>query len=146
MNRYSLFIAALTLSLAACGDRESVESPGAATSAPEPVAETQAPPAADPKDLFGDYFKEQAIGYGWELSLEGFGFALSFGILTGTYSTIFIASPVLLWVERRWPSEDVKVVKGAGMVSLDWLLGKKLPTKPSRSTAKTPMPSTPTFH
>jgi alanyl-tRNA synthetase len=23
----------------------------------------------------GDYFKEQAIGYGWELSLEGFGFA-----------------------------------------------------------------------
>jgi hypothetical protein len=26
-----------------------------------------------------------------------------FGIVTGTFSSIYIAAPVLLWVERKWP-------------------------------------------
>ncbi|MEO0480754.1 MAG: protein translocase subunit SecD [Planctomycetota bacterium] len=34
-------------------------------------------------------------------SLEGFSFALMIGLLSGTYSTIFIASPVMLWLWRR---------------------------------------------
>jgi len=33
--------------------------------------------------------------------LEGFSFAMLIGVLVGTYSSIFVASPVLLWLERR---------------------------------------------
>ncbi len=33
--------------------------------------------------------------------IEGFTFALMVGVVTGTYSTIYIAGPVLLWLENR---------------------------------------------
>lgn len=47
--------------------------------------------------------------------IRPFAWVMTFGIVVGTFSSIFIASPVLLWVERRWPSEDVKVAKTTGM-------------------------------
>jgi preprotein translocase subunit SecF len=34
-----------------------------------------------------------------------------FGVVVGTYSSIFIASPVLLAIERRWPGAQVRGVK-----------------------------------
>ncbi len=34
-------------------------------------------------------------------ALEGLAFALMIGVLTGTYSTIFIASPVVVWLRNR---------------------------------------------
>jgi preprotein translocase subunit SecF len=49
--------------------------------------------------------------------IRPFAWVMTFGIVTGTFSSIFIASPVLLWVERRWPSEDVKVKRGIGMAA-----------------------------
>jgi preprotein translocase subunit SecF len=36
---------------------------------------------------------------------------MTFGILTGTFSSIFIASPVLRAIEARWPGEDVRGAK-----------------------------------
>jgi SecD/SecF fusion protein len=33
--------------------------------------------------------------------IHGFSFALFVGIVVGTYSSIFIASPVLLWIANR---------------------------------------------
>ncbi len=33
--------------------------------------------------------------------IEGFGFAMVVGVLTGTYSTIYIACPILVWFEDR---------------------------------------------
>ena len=33
--------------------------------------------------------------------LEGFSLALLVGIVSGTYSTIFIASPLVLWLRNR---------------------------------------------
>jgi preprotein translocase SecF subunit len=33
--------------------------------------------------------------------LESFSFAMMVGVISGTYSTIFIANPVLLWFESR---------------------------------------------
>ena len=42
-----------------------------------------------------------AFNFGTGNALEGFGFALSWGILSGTYSTIFIACPLLVWLEER---------------------------------------------
>eukprot|EP00904_Undaria_pinnatifida_P001917 jgi/Undpi1/11726/HiC_scaffold_37.g14021.m1 len=39
-----------------------------------------------------------AVNYNSGSALEGFAFALIVGILSGTYSTIFIASPLLVWM------------------------------------------------
>ena len=35
--------------------------------------------------------------------IRPFALVLIFGILVGTFSSIFVAPPVLLWIERRWP-------------------------------------------
>lgn len=40
--------------------------------------------------------------------IHDFAFALMVGVLIGTYSSIFIASPVILAWERRWPSSGEK--------------------------------------
>jgi preprotein translocase subunit SecF len=40
--------------------------------------------------------------------LRGFAMVMTFGIVAGTFSSIFIASPVLLLVEQKWPGEDVR--------------------------------------
>ncbi len=39
--------------------------------------------------------------YGLESPLEGLSFTLMIGVLVGTYSSIFIASPVLVWAHKR---------------------------------------------
>jgi len=43
--------------------------------------------------------------------IRGFAVVMTFGVLTGTFSSIFIASPILLAIERRWPGEDVRGAK-----------------------------------
>ena len=43
--------------------------------------------------------------------ISGFAWVMTFGVITGTFSSIFIASPLLLAVERRWPGEDVRGAK-----------------------------------
>ena len=40
--------------------------------------------------------------------LRGFALVMTFGIVTGTFSSIFIASPILYLVEQKWPGEDVR--------------------------------------
>jgi preprotein translocase subunit SecF len=35
--------------------------------------------------------------------IRPFAWVLLFGIVVGTFSSVFIAAPVLLWIERRWP-------------------------------------------
>ena len=42
-----------------------------------------------------------AFNFGSRNVLEGFAFALAVGVLVGTYSSMFIACPVLLWLESR---------------------------------------------
>ncbi len=43
--------------------------------------------------------------------ISGFAWVMTFGVITGTMSSIFIASPILLMIERRWPGEDVRGAK-----------------------------------
>jgi preprotein translocase SecF subunit len=43
--------------------------------------------------------------------IRGFALMMTFGIIVGTFSSIYIASPVLLAIEGRWPGEDVKGAK-----------------------------------
>jgi len=38
--------------------------------------------------------------------IRPFAWIMTFGIFTGTFSSIYVASPILLWVERRWPREN----------------------------------------
>jgi preprotein translocase subunit SecF len=40
--------------------------------------------------------------------IRGFAWVMTFGIVVGTFSSIFIASPILLAIERRWPGEDAR--------------------------------------
>ena len=35
--------------------------------------------------------------------IRPFAWVLLFGIIVGTFSSVFIAAPVLLWIEKRWP-------------------------------------------
>jgi preprotein translocase subunit SecF len=46
--------------------------------------------------------------------IRAFAWVMTFGLIVGTFSSIFIASPVLLAIERRWPGEDVRGAKAMG--------------------------------
>jgi preprotein translocase subunit SecF len=46
--------------------------------------------------------------------IRPFALVMSFGVFTGTFSSVFIAAPVLLIIERRWPGVDGRGVKVAG--------------------------------
>jgi preprotein translocase subunit SecF len=43
--------------------------------------------------------------------IRPFAWVMAWGIITGTFSSMYIASPVLLAIEKRWPGEDVAGVK-----------------------------------
>jgi Protein export membrane protein len=34
--------------------------------------------------------------------IKPFALVMSFGIAVGTFSAIFVAAPILLWIDRRW--------------------------------------------
>src|SRR5258705_159587 len=57
---------------------------------------------------------------------------LSFGIFTGTFSSIYIAAPVLLWIEKRWPGEDARGARA---------FGTRAPAKPPDFAPATPTSS-----
>lgn len=43
--------------------------------------------------------------------IRPFALVMAFGIFTGTFSSIYIAAPVLLLIEERWPGADVRGVR-----------------------------------
>ena len=43
--------------------------------------------------------------------IRGFSMVVTWGIVTGTFSSIYIASPILLYIEGRWPGEDARGAK-----------------------------------
>ncbi|MDO8666393.1 MAG: hypothetical protein Q7J79_07245, partial [Gemmatimonadales bacterium] len=43
--------------------------------------------------------------------IRPFAWVMAFGIFTGTFSSIYIASPILLAIEKRWPGEGARGVK-----------------------------------
>jgi preprotein translocase SecF subunit len=46
--------------------------------------------------------------------VRGFALVMLYGVIVGTFSSIFIASPVLLAIERRWPGAQVKALRAPG--------------------------------
>ncbi len=47
--------------------------------------------------------------------IRPFAWVMAFGVFTGTFSSIYIAAPVLLLIERRWPGQDARGVKARVM-------------------------------
>jgi len=47
--------------------------------------------------------------------IRPFAWVMGFGIFTGTFSSIYIASPILLMIERKWPGKDARGVKARVM-------------------------------
>jgi preprotein translocase subunit SecF len=43
--------------------------------------------------------------------IRPFAWVMAFGIFTGTFSSIYIAAPVLMIIEKRWPGRDARGVK-----------------------------------
>ena len=39
--------------------------------------------------------------------IRPFAWVMAFGVITGTFSSIYVAAPVLLWIERKWPRKTV---------------------------------------
>jgi preprotein translocase SecF subunit len=38
--------------------------------------------------------------------IRPFAWVMAFGIFTGTFSSIYVASPILLWIEHRYPRSN----------------------------------------
>jgi SecD/SecF fusion protein len=66
------------------------------------------------------------VNYGAGTSLEGFSFALIVGMVSGTYSTIYIASPVVLWIRNR----EAKGKAGGGVLGKELAKGSE-PLQPT---------------
>jgi preprotein translocase SecF subunit len=47
------------------------------------------------------------VVFGGEV-IRPFALVMTFAIFTGTFSSIYIAAPVLLFIEKRWPGEDAR--------------------------------------
>jgi SecD/SecF fusion protein len=47
--------------------------------------------------------------------IHAFAFTMLVGIITGTYSTIYIASPIVLWLQHRFGGATDRVPSGSGM-------------------------------
>jgi len=43
--------------------------------------------------------------------IRPFALVMFFGVFTGTFSSIYIASPVLMMIEQKWPGADIRGVK-----------------------------------
>jgi preprotein translocase subunit SecF len=44
---------------------------------------------------------------GWRTTIRDFAFALLIGVLVGTYSSIFVASPIVVWLDQRFAKKKV---------------------------------------
>ena len=69
--------------------------------------------------------------------IRPFAWVMSFGIFTGTFSSIYIAAPVLLWIEKRWPGQDARGARSFGVRAP---AGASAPeaTRPAPATSSSP--------
>jgi preprotein translocase subunit SecF len=67
--------------------------------------------------------------------IRPFAWVMSFGIFTGTFSSIYIAAPILLLIEKRWPGQDARGARALGARAP--AAGPAIPAAPK---APTPIP------
>src|SRR5216110_2197267 len=71
--------------------------------------------------------------------IRPFAWVMSFGIFTGTFSSIYIAAPVLLWIEKLWPGEDARGARALGSRAPAPQFAPATPT--SSPSPRTPQPT-----
>ncbi|MEO8634907.1 MAG: protein translocase subunit SecF [Gemmatimonadales bacterium] len=49
--------------------------------------------------------------------IRPFALVMFFGVFTGTFSSIYIAGPVLIWIEQKWPGAEARGVKTGAKVA-----------------------------
>src|SRR5688500_5806081 len=64
--------------------------------------------------------------------IRPFAWILTFGIIIGTFSSIYVASPLLLWTERKWPRR----IGGRDAVGARSLGGAPAPARESRKRSR----------
>jgi preprotein translocase subunit SecF len=70
--------------------------------------------------------------------IRPFAWVMSFGIFTGTFSSIYIAAPILLLIEKRWPGQDARGARALGARG-----PTPVPAPPSPAAPKAPAPTPP---
>ena len=71
--------------------------------------------------------------------IRPFAWVMTFGIFTGTFSSIYIAGPVLLAIERRWPGKDARGVRSRVTVAAGTSVPTPTPPPVPRPPAQTPV-------
>jgi preprotein translocase subunit SecF len=51
--------------------------------------------------------------------IRPFSWIMAFGIFTGTFSSIYVAGAILLWIERKWPRAASTANKGAARAAVE---------------------------
>jgi preprotein translocase subunit SecF len=51
--------------------------------------------------------------------IRPFSWIMAFGVFTGTFSSIYIAGPILLWIEHRWPRKVGTESKGTARAAAE---------------------------
>ena len=75
------------------------------------------------------------VFFGGEV-IRPFALVMTFAIFTGTFSSIYIAAPILLYIEKRWPGEDVRGARAfTGAAPKSTLPPAPAPVSGSRSKA-----------
>jgi preprotein translocase subunit SecF len=69
--------------------------------------------------------------------IRPFAWVLAFGIFVGTFSSIYVASPVLLWIENKWPRADIMARVGRQGVAARPDAPASAPTSRARKPAGT---------
>ena len=70
--------------------------------------------------------------------IRPFAWVMSFGIFTGTFSSIYIAAPILLLIEKRWPGEDARGARALGARAPTVPTGPAAPAAPNAAPAPGP--------
>ncbi|MEP7344244.1 MAG: protein translocase subunit SecF [Gemmatimonadaceae bacterium] len=77
--------------------------------------------------------------------LRPFAWVMTFGVFVATFSSIFVASPLLLYIERRWPRMDADKAhassttaraKSSAELQTDGTPSRKPPVRPPKATTK----------
>jgi len=71
--------------------------------------------------------------------IRPFAWVMAFGVFTGTFSSIYIAAPVLMFIEKRWPGQDARGVKARVMPAGQLVPTPEPPPAPKRSSRKAPV-------
>ena len=77
--------------------------------------------------------------------IRPFALVMAFAIFTGTFSSIYIAAPVLMYIEKRWPGEDARgarvLTSPMAMPPMPVVPAPAAPALPPKATKPAPHPA-----